>query len=115
MKLRTTLTAAALSLFAFGAFAQTAASAPMPGADARQAKQEARIEKGAQSGALTSKETKALDAQQNRVGRMEKRAEADGTVTKGEKAHVAHAQNKANRSIRHQKHDAQASAPTGKQ
>lgn len=113
MKFRTTLTATALSLLAAGAFAQ-AASSPMPGADARQARQEARIQKGTQSGQLTTQEAKGLQAQQNHVGRVEQRAEADGTVTKAEKAHVAREQKKASRSIHRQKHDRQASAPTGK-
>jgi hypothetical protein len=108
MNLHRTLVAAALSAFAFGAFAQ-AASAPAR-TDARQATQEARIDKGVASGKLTTREAKKLDAQQNRIDRVENRAEADGTVTKGEKAHVSHVQNKAKRDIRRQKHDRQRAA-----
>lgn len=101
--LRTALTATALSLLAFGAFAQT----ETPRIDARQTKQETRINNGVASGQLTANETKALDAQQAHVTNVENRAKADGVVTPAEKAHVTHVQNKANRSIRHQKHDAQ--------
>ena len=108
MKLQHSLIAAALSAFAFGAFAQPAATPTRT--DARQAKQEARIDQGVASGALTKRETKKLDAQQNRIDRVENRAEADGTVTKAEKAHVGHLQNKASRDIKRQKHDSQAAA-----
>jgi hypothetical protein len=108
MNLKRTLIAAALSAFAFGAFAQ-AASAPTR-ADSRQAKQEARIDQGVASGSLTKRETKKLEAQQNRIDRVENRAEADGTVTKAEKARVGHVQNKAKRDIRRQKHDRQSAA-----
>jgi hypothetical protein len=110
MKLRHTLTATALSLLAFGAFAQTTST---PGIDARQAKQEARIDKGVASGALTPAEAKRMDAREAHVGKVEDRAKADGTVTKAEKAHITHAQDKASRKIRRQKHDAQT-APAGK-
>jgi len=108
MKIQRTLLAAVLSTFAFGAFAQ-AASAP-PKTDARQARQEARIDQGVASGTLTKRETKKLDAQQNRIDRVENRAEADGTVTKAEKARVGHLQNKASRDIKRQKHDRQTAA-----
>lgn len=112
MNLRTTLTATALSLFAFGAVAQTPTAAETPKLDARQAKQEARIDKGVATGKLTPAETKALDAQQGRIDRVENRAKADGTVTTAEKKHVTHMQNKANHNIKHQKHDAQNAAAT---
>lgn len=112
MKLRTTLTAAALSLAALGAFAQTPAATgtDTPKADARQAAQQAKIEKGTASGALTSTETKKLEAGQAHVTRVEDRAKADGTVTKAEKAHIAHEQNQQKRRIHRNKHDAQTAA-----
>lgn len=100
---RIPVTAAVLSLCAFTAFAQT----QTPRIDARQAKQEARIDQGVASGALTRRETARLDAQQHRIDRVENRARADGTVTAAEKAKVTHLQNKANRDIRRQKHDRQ--------
>jgi len=107
MKLRHTLTATALSLLAFGAFAQAAST---PGIDARQSKQETRIQQGVNSGALTPAETKRMDAREAHVGKVEDRAKADGTVTQAEKANITRAQDKASRKIRRQKHDAQAVA-----
>ena len=113
MKIRQTLALTALSLFAAGAFAQTAASAATatPRIDKREAAQQAKIEQGVQSGALTAKETKGLEAQQAHVANVEERAKADGTVTAAERKHVKHAENKAKRSIRRQKHDAQTTTP----
>ena len=110
MKIRNTLTATALSLLAFGAFAQAAST---PGIDARQAKQEARIDKGVANGKLTPTEAKRMEARETHIGNVEERAKADGTVTKAEKAHITHAQDKASRKIKRQKHDAQT-APAGK-
>ena len=114
-----TLATATLAWFAAGAFAQTAAPAPAtaPGAtpkvDVRQAKQEGRIEKGMATGQLTTTETKRLEAQQTHINKVEDKAKADGTVSKEEKARLAHLQHKANRDIKRQKHDRQgaASAP----
>lgn len=103
MKTRTTVVAALLSIAAFGAFAQ----AEMPKVDQRQDKQQARIGAGVASGQLTPKETVKLEAGQARVENAEKRAEADGTVTKAEKAKLSHLQNKQSRKIKRQKHDAQ--------
>jgi hypothetical protein len=111
MKLRNSLTAAATALLAFGAFAQAAST---QGIDARQTRQETRIEKGVASGALTSTEVKRLDAKEERVVRLEHRAKADDRVTQDEKARIVHTQNKASRAIKRQKHDAQTSAPAGK-
>jgi hypothetical protein len=111
MNLRNTLTVTALSLLAFGAFAQGTST---PGLDARQNVQEKRIDKGVASGKLTPTEAKRMDAKEAHVGRVEDRAKADGTVTPAEKAHVTHAENKTSRAIKRQKHDGQATAPEGK-
>ena len=111
MKLRNTLTVAALSLLAFGAFAQ---GTNTPGIDARQARQEKRIQQGVNSGALTPTEAKRMEAREAHVGKVEERAKADGTVTQAEKAHIVHAEDKASRKIKRQKHDAQTTAPAGK-
>jgi hypothetical protein len=111
MKLRNSLTAVAMALLAFGAFAQAAST---PGIDARQAKQETRIDKGVASGALTPTEAKRLGAKESRVVRIEDNAKADGNVTRAEKAHIVHAESKTSRAIKRQKHDAQTTAPAGK-
>lgn len=117
MTLRTTLVAALLATAAAGTFAQAAApAASTPGVDARQQRQEARIQQGAASGALTGREQRRLHREQRAIGHAEDKAKADGVVTGGERAKLHHMQNQASRDIRHQKHDRQhtgraASAP----
>ena len=101
---------ASLAAFSIGAFANDAST---PRVDARQVKQEKRIEKGVESGQLTSREAARLEKQQGHVAKVEARAKADGTVTAAERRHLARAQNHGSAHIYHQKHDAQtaASAP----
>ena len=59
------------------------------------------------SGQLNAKETYRLEKQQANINRVEGNSKADGTVTKGERKHLNHMQNKASKNIHHQKHDAQ--------
>jgi len=73
--------------------------------DAREANQAARIQQGAATGALTPAETARLDRGQARVQGAEAVAKADGTVTKGEKVAITHAQNHQNRVVKHLKHN----------
>ena len=67
--------------------AQTAAPAApanpaaTPGIDARQARQEQRIDQGVASGQLNKRETRRLDREQGAINRAENKAKADGTVT----------------------------------
>jgi len=110
MKIRTPLAAIALSAIAFGAFAQASGPAATPRVDARQAKQEQRVDQGIATGQLNKRETKKLQAEQNRIDRSEDRAKADGVVTKGERTHLTHMQNKTSRDIHRQKHDRQTAA-----
>jgi hypothetical protein len=86
------------------AFAQAPAT---PRVDQRQANQEARIQQGVQSGALTPKEAARLEKGQDRVANLEDKAKADGTVTAKERARLKHAQDKQSARIYRQKHDAQ--------
>lgn len=96
--------AAALCLFLpLLALAQTAT----PQLDRRQAAQEARIDQGGQSGALTRREAARLERGQERIGRMEQRAKADGQVTRQERMRLQRAENVQSREIRRQKHDRQ--------
>ena len=97
MKLRTTLASAAPAL--------------APRVDAREVRQEQRIEQGQATGALTPHESHRLERQQKGITKVENKARADGTVTPQERQRLAHLQNHASRDIRHQKHDAQATAP----
>ncbi|MEL6256130.1 MAG: hypothetical protein AAFR87_29260 [Bacteroidota bacterium] len=74
----------------------------------RQVKQQVRIKQGVRSGELTRKETKALRAQQRHINRTKKRAKADGVVTPAERKVISRKQNRASKSIRRQKNDAQS-------
>lgn len=88
--------------------------------DARQARQHARIHQGVKSGELTQGEAIRLRKQQKHIRKMENRAEADGTVTAGEKARIENAQDRASANIYRKKHNEaergnaseSASAPT---
>ena len=74
--------------------------------DARQLRQRTRIAEGVASGDLTRAETRQLRAQQRNIRRTERRAEADGVVTRREQRTINRKQNRANRNIRRQKNDA---------
>lgn len=87
----------------FAAFAQ----ASTPGVDQRQINQEARIQQGANSGALTQREETKLERGQQHVQNMEGRAKADGVVTSRERARLQHAENVQSRQVYRQKHDRQ--------
>jgi hypothetical protein len=75
--------------------------------DNRQQNQRQRIREGVKSGELNRREARHLRAQQGRVRRVERRAEADGVVTNKEKAHIENIQNRASKNIYQQKHDGQ--------
>lgn len=95
--------AASCLLLPFAAFAQTAT----PRIDQRQVNQEARIEKGVDSGALTQREAARLERGQQHVENMDSRAKADGTVTGRERARLQHAEDVQSRRIYREKHDRQ--------
>ncbi len=108
--IKTLIATAALALVSVNSFAQSAASSAAPATprvDAREVKQDARIQQGVASGQLNAKETYRLEKEQAAINRVEAKAKADGTVTKAERKHLSHMQNRASKDIRHQKHDAQ--------
>ena len=117
--LKSLLVAASITLVSVASVAQTAtpsvaspitpsvASPITPRVDAREVKQDARIQQGVASGQLTPKETYRLEKEQAAINRVEANAKADGTVTKAERQRLNHLQNRASKDIRHQKHDAQ--------
>ena len=118
MNIRHTFALSLLSLAAAsGAFAQTAAPAApatpaaTPGIDARQARQEQRIDQGVASGQLNKRETRRLDREQSAINRVENKAKADGTVTAQERKRLHHLQDHASKDISRQKHDAQKRMP----
>jgi D-alanyl-D-alanine carboxypeptidase len=73
--------------------------------DRRQAEQARRIEQGQRSGALTARETADLKAEQGRIAELERRAKADGVVTRREAQMLDRAQDAASRHIYQEKHD----------
>jgi hypothetical protein len=118
MKNLSTIVAAVLAFATLTAVAQDgAASAPgthTPRIDARQAKQEQRIDQGVASGELTRREARRMNRQQAAVDKAEDKTKADGTVTVQERRRLTQAQNATSRHIHRQKHDAQerpATAP----
>lgn len=118
MAVRHFFLSALLATAAAATLAQTApaAAASTPGVDARQQRQEARIEQGVASGQLTRREAHRLQREQRGIARAEAHAKADGTVTRAERHRLHHRQDHASRHIRRNKHDAQqrpgaASAP----
>ena len=84
-------------------YAQTAT----PGVDARQERQQQRIDQGVASGELNQREANRLERQQGRIQGMEEKAKADGVVTKQERRAIRSAQNHASRNISREKHDRQ--------
>lgn len=105
MKFPRTLVGVSLALAATLAWSH-APSTDTPRVDARQDRQEQRIDQGAARGSLTPREAGRLERQQTRIDRAEVRAKADGDVTAKERHRLHKAQNAASRDIKHQKHDA---------
>lgn len=87
-----------------GAQAQT----NTPAVDQRQENQKDRIQQGVRTGELTRAETAEAVQDQRHIRRAERRAEADGQVTKRERARLHRKQNKASRELKRNKHDAQS-------
>ncbi len=83
------------------------AQADTPGIDQRQANQEKRIDQGITSGQLNEREANRLNKQQEHINKIEDKAKADGVVTKGERARIDRAQDRASRHIAREKHDRQ--------
>jgi hypothetical protein len=84
-------------------YAQTAT----PGVDARQERQQQRIDQGIASGELNKREAGRLEREQGRIEADKEAAKADGVVTKQERAKLNREQNRASRHIAREKHDRQ--------
>ncbi len=93
-----------------GTLIASAALAGTPRMDRREALQRARIAEGRRSGQLTRGELARLNAGQRRIHRMERRACADGVVTRAERRRVERAQDRESRAIRRLKHNARTRA-----
>jgi hypothetical protein len=109
MKQTTQMKKAILTVFGlmFGVTIHVAAQTATPTVDQRQHNQQARIAQGAASGELTGREVVRSARDQRRIHRSERRAKADGEVTRTERAHIRHEQKRASRQLHHNKHDAQ--------
>ncbi len=76
--------------------------------DRRQVKQQARITQGVKSGELTKAETVRLEARQVALQQEKREARADdGRLDAAERAKLERKQDRLDRAIRVQKHDAQ--------
>jgi len=95
-----------LSLVAAGAAATLlAAPASADRVDARQDRQEVRIQQGLRDGSLTRREAASLEAEQARIRALERAAERDGHLSREEKRRLEEAQDRASRHIRAERHD----------
>ena len=73
--------------------------------DARQVRQEQRIQQGVRSGEITRREYRVLEAEQARVRDLERHALRDGRIDPREAAEIRRAQNEAGRHISQESHD----------
>jgi hypothetical protein len=71
----------------------------------RQQNQEQRINQGVASGALTNRETKTLDARENKIAADKAAAKADGNVTPAERAGLRGEERRTSRAIARKKHN----------
>jgi hypothetical protein len=74
--------------------------------DARQVRQDWRIDQGVRSGSLTPAETRVLRVEQGRIARTRDRALADGAMSVRERTRITREQNQASRDIHRLKHNA---------
>ena len=75
--------------------------------DNRQHNQADRIENGRRDGSLTTQEYWHLKQEQARIAEMERRAKADGHVSREERRRLEQAQDAASRHIYQERHDGQ--------
>jgi hypothetical protein len=98
----------ALILSTAPVFADTTAT---PRIDQRQANQAERVDQGVQSGALTARETRTLDAREGKIAADKAAAKADGNVTPAERAKLRGEERRTSRAIFRKKHNARVAAP----
>ena len=105
--------ALALVVLIFGTTATHADPAATPWIDQRQKNQAQRVEQGVQSGALTRRETRTLEARQKKFAKDEAAAKADGVVTPAERAKLRREERRTSRAIFRKKHNARVAPPAG--
>jgi uncharacterized membrane protein YebE (DUF533 family) len=84
-----------------------------PRINQRQQNQQQRIDQGVQSGALTARETRTLDARENKIAADKAAAKADGNVTAAERAKLHGEERRTSRAIYRKKHNLRGTAPAG--
>ena len=67
--------------------------------EARESRQEYRIDRSARRGELTRQEYRQLQRQQHRIDRAQRRAARDGYVSRRERREIQQMQNRASRNI----------------
>jgi len=107
-KLKTVVAIAVGSLFAGAAFAQSNYSI-----EQRDRIEQARIDRGVQSGQLTSREADRLQGERAQIERMENRARSDGRLTRNERFRIDAAQDRLGRDIYRQSNDRQTANANG--
>lgn len=105
------LVAAAAVVVSLGASAQPFARHDTSEIDARQARQEARIERGLARGELTRREARTLLRGQREIARAEAHAKADGRVSRGEMRRLLALLDQADAQIRQMRHDRDGHRP----
>ena len=101
-----TLIAAAATVAWIAASAQSFATRiDMSAVDARQARQEQRIQAGVARGELTRREARTLERGQRDISRAEARAKADGHVSPGEMRQLVALLDRADAQIRALRHE----------
>jgi hypothetical protein len=101
-----------LSAVALSGTQAIADSTATPVINQRQANQDQRIDQGVQSGALTNRETKTLDAREDKIASDKAAAKADGNVTPAERSKLRGEERRTSRAIYRKKHNART-APAG--
>ena len=95
--------------FSFGA--SSVSMAGPRGINARQHREQLRINQGIHSGELTRLEARRLEAGLWRIRRDERRARSDGYLSPRERARLNHELTRESRAIRRQTHDEQDRNP----
>lgn len=108
-KFNTVIAIAVGSLFAGAAFAQSNHEI-----EQRDRMQQQRIERGVQSGQITSREADRLLGERAQIERLESRARSDGVLTRNERARIDHRQDRLSRDIYRESHDRQVANPDGR-
>jgi len=98
------LVVAVLGALSLPAFAQLNST---PRIDQRQENQERRIEEGVRTGQINRREEARLRAELRDIRRMERRAMADGRISRYEQAQIEQAQNQLSRNIARERRDDQ--------